>query len=159
MTNTVHAHQSLPDNDSYRTFYLSPSSGRIATATSPYWISVNDVVPPISKSGSYSRTNQEIDYTVLVNDDKTLVAENKTYRIRDGLSLSGILYKEDSVVLRDENNKVVYSGNPKITADAKYKNLVKFSCTKQSSSNNSFVLEINNSSGRYLPMRTENSRN
>ncbi|MBQ8281125.1 MAG: hypothetical protein IJZ25_01820, partial [Lachnospiraceae bacterium] len=147
LTNVLYAHQGLPGGNGG--YYLSPSDGEIARVDSSYWLSTDDVTPPVSKGVEYNNLNDYLDYTVELNSEKTLEVERTVYKIKDSLSLEGIKYVSNSFVVYDESGAVVYSKDSSKTAASKYSGLVTFSCTSSSTATNSFTMTFDNSTGAF----------
>ncbi len=123
--------------------------GLIHTVNSPYWLSIADREPGLTKNvneGSYDEAKNTLEYTIVVNPNNDIKAENTTYEITDVMGVAGLKYIKSSMVIKDSADNTIYSNGKPATA---YKDIISVTMSDSASDSNDFVISLDNKGGEF----------
>ncbi len=123
--------------------------GLIHTVNSPYWLSIADREPGLTKNvneGSYDEAKNTLEYTIVVNPNNDIKAENTTYEITDVMGVAGLKYIKSSMVIKDSADNTIYSNGKPATA---YKDIISVTMSDNASDSNNFVISLDNKGGEF----------
>lgn len=129
---------------------LTPGSPMfIGQASTEYWIGASKPTDYINKDvNSYDKESRLLLFDVTVNEEGTLDATNNKYVIEDGMNISGVKYKANSMTLTDADGKIIWTNVAGKSADAAYSSLEStYTVSEEDNTVNSFTLVLDNKDG------------